>query len=81
MSETPILTKAHYLGALLTIVCLAGILLVYRGQQIFMSQWRVFSTQQAVERLATPMGMMDVGWRLKDGLQIWVNVISVRKSN
>ncbi len=67
MSETPILTKAHYLGALFTIVCIVGFLLVYRGQQIFLGQWRVFSTQQAVERLVMPVGMTDVSWRLEDG--------------
>jgi len=67
VSEFPQFTKAQYLGALLTIVCVAGILLVYRGQQIFLGQWHVFSTQQSVVRLATPMGMTDVGWRLKDG--------------
>ena len=60
-------TKAHYLGALLTIVCIVGFLLVYRGQELFLKQWRVFSTQQAVERLATPVGMTDIGWRLEDG--------------
>jgi pimeloyl-ACP methyl ester carboxylesterase len=67
MFESAQLTKAHYLGALLTIVCIAGILLVYRGQQIFLGQLRVFSTQQAVQRLTTPVGMTDVGWRLEDG--------------
>ena len=67
MSKFPQFTKTQYLGALLTIVCVAGILLVYRGQQIFLGQWRVFSTQQAVEQLVPPVGMTDVGWRLKDG--------------